>query len=289
MQGAALLDDEEATVEELELPVLPEVDVLPDAGLDPALVPPPELAFALDPSEFDPFERVPVDPPVDPLVAPPAVDPVSEPPALAAFGPPSPEETAAEPPPLDPTSSALEKSLKPRTSAHAGAQSAAAINVHSDFVETRSIRKPREKGVAHLDRAKAGQSARRPTFDRVTPDTPYAIRRSAQPVQSVSIRFFLRPAADIRDLRRGRDAGRGRRPPQAISRRALSPLRRDHYDDRRRAGRAAYADPAPPSRGVGSATTGGFGGPRMSAITVSPSGPCLHSTLNDRRPRSRAS
>ncbi|HXX66178.1 MAG TPA: hypothetical protein VEK07_03300 [Polyangiaceae bacterium] len=151
MQGAALLDDEEAIVEELELPVDPPVvpvDVLPDAWLDPALVPPPELAGALDPPELgEPFECVPVElpsldpPPFDPpAVVPPPVAPVAEPAPLCSFDPPSAEETAPEPAPLDPTSSALEKSLKPRTSAHAGAQSAAAINVHSDFIETRSIR-----------------------------------------------------------------------------------------------------------------------------------------------------
>lgn len=56
-QGAALLDDEDAIiVEELALAVeaapLPAVDVLPEAWLDPALVPPAEPAGWTDPPEL---------------------------------------------------------------------------------------------------------------------------------------------------------------------------------------------------------------------------------------------
>lgn len=96
----------------------------PELPLSPGVPLPPDVPLEL--VTVSPF--VPVDPPLF-VVLP------------LELSVPTPEFEM--PLPLDPNSSAPEKSLNPRTSAHPDAHSAAPTNVQSDFVETRVIREPR--------------------------------------------------------------------------------------------------------------------------------------------------
>lgn len=140
-----LLDADDCWLELLAPPVDPLVpldDVLPGPCVEPEVDPPeptvvPEVPEVPDVPEV--LEVLEPDVLVDPPASVPVIPPLA-PPAPVPFETPPPEEVDPEVPL---PSSALEKSLKPRTSAQPDAQTIAATNVQSDFVETRSIQKPR--------------------------------------------------------------------------------------------------------------------------------------------------